>query len=355
MKEIPIFFASDNNYAPYLAIAVKSLLDNSSKDYFYKIYVLTSKIHDTFKEKIAKVLTENSSLEYVCVDKEMEKLKDKLFLRDYYSFETYYRFFIPDMFPQYKKVIYLDCDIYVKEDISKMYNTNITNYMVGAVSDQAFRDLSKDFANYARKVLDINVHKVFNAGVLLINSEMFRATNILGRFVKLLEKYKFRVTQDEDYLNVLCKDKVKYLHRGWNKMPFQDNYPESKVKIIHYNLHLKPWHYNNIRFEDYFWNTAKQTDFYEDIKLQLQYYSDEKKEKDALAFEKLRQIAVEEINNKNNYRNIKKREQFGFYNIIKTIKLIFKIPVISFFTRTLRTKGYKLVYGYKNRKIRRAA
>lgn len=355
MKEIPIFFASDNNYAPYLCVAIKSLLDNSSKDYFYKIYVLTSNIHEDFQKRISKVLTTNSSIEYVNVDNEMEKLKDKLFLRDYYSFETYYRFFIPDMFPQYNKVIYLDCDIIVKEDISKMYNININHYMLGVVPDQTFRELGQDFIDYTHHVLDINVKKVFNAGVLLINSQMFRATNILGQFTKLLSKYKFRVTQDEDYLNVLCKDKVKYIDKGWNKMPFNDKFPEKKVKLIHYNLHLKPWHYPNIRFEEYFWNTAKQTEFYEDIKLQLQYYSEEKKLRDKIEFERLRQIAYDDVRNPNNYKQLLKRESFGFYGIFKLLKLIFKLPVISYLTRTLRTNGYKLAYGYKSRKISRQA
>ena len=41
---IPIFFASDNNYAPYLAVAIKSLLANASTDYFYKIHILTTNL-----------------------------------------------------------------------------------------------------------------------------------------------------------------------------------------------------------------------------------------------------------------------------------------------------------------------
>lgn len=355
MKVIPIFFATDNNYAPYLAVTLKSLLVNSSKKYFYKIYVLTTKLHPDLQEKINKVLEPNSSIEYVNVENELIKLKEKLFLRDYYSFETYYRFFIPDMFPQYKKVIYLDCDIIVKEDISIMYNTNINHYLVGAVSDQAFRECGRDFIDYAEKVLDINVNKIFNAGVLLINSEMFRTYDILGRFTNLLSKYKFRVTQDEDYLNVLCKDKVKYLHPGWNKMPFEDNFKEKDVKLIHYNLHLKPWHYDNIRFQNYFWEIAEKTEFYEDIKLQLKYYSDENKEKDKLGFEKLRAIAVEDINKKDNYKNILCKEHRIFYYVNKTFSFIIKLPIIAYFTRVIRTKGYKIIYGYKNRKVKRAA
>ena len=34
---IPIFFAVDNGYAPYLGVGLKSMLQNASKDYDYKI------------------------------------------------------------------------------------------------------------------------------------------------------------------------------------------------------------------------------------------------------------------------------------------------------------------------------
>ena len=37
--EIPIFFSTDDNYVPFLDVAIRSLKQNSSKDYFYKIVV----------------------------------------------------------------------------------------------------------------------------------------------------------------------------------------------------------------------------------------------------------------------------------------------------------------------------
>lgn len=310
-NEIPIFFATDNNYAPFLAVTLKSLLENSSKEYFYKVYILTSVIHPDLKTKINNVLTENSSIDYICVNDELAKIKNKLHLRDYYSMETYYRFFIPNMFPQYDKVIYLDCDIIVKGDISEFYNTDIKDNLVAAVQDQVFNNYDC-FGTYAEEVLDIDRKNVFNAGVLLMNSKLFRKFNVLGQFVDLLSVYKFRVTQDEDYLNVICKDKVKYLSIGWNYMPFQESaFDEKELKLIHYNLTLKPWHYDNIRYQEEFWKYAEQTDFNEDIKLQLKYYSDEKKQKDDIAFEKLKEIAISDTNNPDNFKHICEREALG--------------------------------------------
>ena len=104
-KEIPIFFASDDNYVPLLATAIKSLLSNASKNYTYKIYVLTTSISQDKREKIVKMATENSTIEFISLTAELDKLRHLFKLRDYYSQETYYRFFIPNLFPKYKKII----------------------------------------------------------------------------------------------------------------------------------------------------------------------------------------------------------------------------------------------------------
>ena len=41
-KTIPIFFSSDDNYVPFLSVAINSMLENASKDYNYDIIVLNS-------------------------------------------------------------------------------------------------------------------------------------------------------------------------------------------------------------------------------------------------------------------------------------------------------------------------
>ena len=48
-KIIPLFFATDNNYIPFLAVALQSLLENASKDYFYKIYILTTNLKKEYQ------------------------------------------------------------------------------------------------------------------------------------------------------------------------------------------------------------------------------------------------------------------------------------------------------------------
>lgn len=349
VEEIPIFFASDNNYAPYLAVAIKSLLSNASPDYFYKIHVLTTNLDKELCQKIEKLATTNSSIEIVSLASEIEHIKNRFHLRDYYSIETYYRFFIPDMFPQYDKVLYLDCDITVLGDISNLYLTNISNFLVGAAQEQVMAHY-KVFGDYVEKVLDIKVKNYFSAGVLLINTKLFRAYKIQQKFFKLMSEFKFRVTQDEDYLNVLCKDKVKKISIGWNKQPFEETgFDDIDLQLIHYNLGWKPWHYENVLYEEYFWEYAEQTEFYEQIKEGLKSFTDEQRQKDKDGFESLKMLAIEDINDPNNYKNsMHKAHNY----ITRSLNAVVRLPYIKGVKRFIGSQGHKLIYEYRKNRER---
>lgn len=342
-KVIPIFFASDNNYAPYLAVSLKSLLDNASSEFFYKIHILTSNISEDFQNKIQKLKTENSSIEFISLENELKAIKDKFHLRDYYSIETYYRFFIADLFPQYDKVIYLDCDIAVLGDISDLYCTNISNYLVGAVQEQVMLHYEV-FGRYVEDVLDIKRNKYFNAGILLMNTSLFRAYRVQETFFNLMARFKFRVTQDEDYLNVICKNKVKWLNMGWNKMPFEETgFDDVDLQLIHYNLSWKPWHYENVLYEEYFWDYAYKSGFYDLIKDSLKSFTEEKIQKDKESFQNLKDMAMLDIRDKNNYKRTTERERKHHY-LARSIYTINKIYGLKTLSRIVSTNTSYFTY-----------
>ncbi|MCR4953711.1 MAG: glycosyltransferase family 8 protein [Treponema sp.] len=298
---IPICFATDDNYIPFLAVAIASLLENANKKNFYKIYVLTTQLKQENIERILKLRTPNSKIEFISLAKELDKVQGLFHLRDYYSKESYYRIFIPNVFPEYSKVLYLDCDITVTGDISKLYNTEIHGYYVGAVVEEVM--LSYDnFGNYVEKVCGINKNNYFNSGVLLINCHRWRKKSIAERFVALLSIYKFRLVQDEDYLNVLCKDNVRMLPLGWNKTAYKNPaFNDSDLSLIHWKINWRPWKYKDVLYEEYFWKYAKMTDFYDDLIKMRDTRTDEQKQQDSKMFDNLLVMAQEDIDNPNNY------------------------------------------------------
>ena len=302
--EVPVFFATDDNYAPFLAVTFKSILDNASKDFSYKFYVLTTNLSSSYEKRIKEFESEDVKIEFIFLKETIEKIKAKFHLRDYYSIETYYRFFIANMFPQYDKVLYCDCDVIVLGDIAELYNHNIDKYLVGACPEEVMTEV-KIFGDYVEQALDVDCEKYFNAGVMLMNLKAFREENIEEKFFDMLQKYTFRVTQDEDYLNVLCKGKVKLFHLGWNKTAFKnDKFDDKDLRLIHYKIHWKPWHYDGVLYENHFWDYAKQTSFYEEILNKKLSYSDEEKRRDAIAYERLQQMAIDDAKDPNNYKNL---------------------------------------------------
>lgn len=292
---IPIFFAIDDGYVPFLAVALESLIENSSKQYYYSIKVLYTNISEENKKKINKYKRENVNIEFVDLNYYIEKVKDKLYTRDYYTNTTYFRLFIANLYPQYNKAIYLDSDIVVLGDIAELYNQDIGDNLVAAAPDDVIQTI-KVFQEYAEKVVGVaDYRNYFNAGILLMNLDEFRKFDFQDKFLYLLETIKFTVAQDQDYLNRLCKGKVKIIDKAWDKMPVaNDDFDDKDLKIIHYNLADKPWHYDNIRYKDYFWKYAKKTEYYNEICKIKENYSEEERFRDMQQFKTLKDLAQKE-------------------------------------------------------------
>lgn len=241
LEVIPIFFAIDDGYMPFLAVALESLIENSSKKYYYSIKILYTNISEENKKKINKYKRENVNIEFVDLNYYIEKVKDKLYTRDYYTNTTYFRLFIANLYPQYNKAIYLDSDIVVLGDIAELYNQDMGDNLIAAAPDDVIQT-TKVFQEYAEKVVGVaDYRNYFNAGILLMNLDEFRKFDFQNKFLYLLETIKFTVAQDQDYLNRLCKGKVKIIDKAWDTMPIGNETLEEKdLKIIHYNLADKP-------------------------------------------------------------------------------------------------------------------
>lgn len=295
MKVIPIFFAVDDTYIPFFAVSLKSLIDNSSEKNKYEIKVLSSNISEENILKIKKYEKENISIEFVDLNNQLKEIESKLYTRNYYSNTTYYRLFIPTLYPQYKKVLYLDSDTIILSDVANLYNKQIGDNLLAGVADGAVQTV-KVFQDYVEKVVGvIDYNNYFNAGVLLMNLEELRKYKFQEKFLYLLEKIKFEVAQDQDYLNRLCKGRIKIINSAWNKMPITVGKTENEQpKIIHFNLGFKPWHFDDIPYQEHFWHYAKKTEFYEEIKKIKDNYSEEDKIKDDVKSTKLFELAQKE-------------------------------------------------------------
>ena len=203
--------------------------------------------------------------------------------------------------PQYDKALYLDCDVVVLGDISQLYAYDLGENLLGGAPCEGVNSFEV-YKEYVHQVCGLDPDYYFNAGVILMNLKGFRKEGFYRQFADLLEKYKFTLIQDEDYMNVLCQDRVLRLPRCWNKTPVAtDCLPREELKLVHYLMTWKPWHYSDIPYGEYFWEYAKKTEFYPLIMNIYESFSEVDVERDKLCEKNLKALAESEINREDGY------------------------------------------------------
>ena len=306
---IPVFYACDDQFVKYTVVSLYSMIANASRDRRYVVHILNAGISQELRETVSALADECFEIRFVDVTEHIDSIPCKLPLRDYYSKTTYYRLFIADMFPDYDKAVYIDSDTVVNGDISEFFDTDIGDSWLGACHEQAMVQ-TEEFGGYVEKVIGISRYSYFNAGILLMNCVQLRRHKVLERFIDTLGYYNFVVTQDEDYLNLICKDHVRWIDQRWNTEVFGTlPHPIEEAKMIHYIMNSKPWHYEDCPYGDVFWKYAENTSVWGEIKNVLAGYTDEEKREDALAAERLAATAVAETKREDNYLNLVNRDK----------------------------------------------
>ena len=238
-ESINICFACYDNYAQHTGVVISSVLQNYRGNFTLNFFVVYSYISPENIEKLKKVAeTSISHIEFVFVDREkfasLCGSANERFLP-----ECFLKLKMADFLKGLDKVIFLDSDIVVLGDISELWNTDVDNYSIAAVRD--FADLSH--------LADITGgHEYFNSGILVINLKKWRDENIEERLFNFLKDYPDRmVWNDQDLLNGVLYNEVKYLDDGWDFQYNVDN-PEidekivsTEIKLIHYVTRNKPW------------------------------------------------------------------------------------------------------------------
>lgn len=302
-ETVNLFFACDERYLPLFGVALSSLKAHRDKARSYRAYLLHTDISKEQRDEMCARFNERGfSLVFRNVSREIAHFAARLHTRDYYSNATYYRLLIPDLYPRMKKALYLDCDILLRGDVSRLFDTDITGLLAGAIPD--------GFVNYVpvlRRYVEnrVGVAKdvpYFNAGVLLMNLDEMRKMHFGDRFLTLLSTVKFRVAQDQDYLNVLCAGRVRFLSDIWNYMPFKPAVEEPM--LVHFNLDSKPWQKDGVLYEDEFWACADSVPYGALLHEKKLAYTEEDVRRAAEQTENLIALAVRESEDAEENRRI---------------------------------------------------
>lgn len=289
-NEIPVFFTIDNGYAPFLSVALHSAVRNANPNRRYRAIVLHEHLTQENMDKLSALGSENFPVEFVPMESGLEAITDRMSNRlrcDYFTLTIYFRLFIPTMFPQYDKAIYIDSDVVVPGDLAELYDIPLGDNLIGACQDHSVVDVPP-LARYMENAVGVDRYQYINSGVLLMNLKALREKQFDRHFLNLLTTYHFDcIAPDQDYLNAICSGKIHYLSPCWDAMPTEGKPPMADAKLIHFNLFSKPWCYDNIQYADIFWQYAQGSGYLEELRAYKANYSQEQKDSDAQCLELL--------------------------------------------------------------------
>ena len=291
-NKVIVVFSANNSYVPYLGVCIHSLIKTSNIQYIYEINILHSDLSEINQKRLLSLQTKHISINIINIQPYVSNFK--FYVHQYFTQETYYRLFIPQIFPEYDKVLYLDSDIIITHDVAELFATDLRENLIGAtwnistiVQAQTNQHIKNTpWRDYLKNILQLeNPTDYFQAGVCLLNCKQMRLENTLQKLLIRAMSYNHPLV-DQDILNFVCQKRITFLEQIWN---FHNNFCESshnmhllelvppkqklsylKAKktipyIIHYAGFIKPWNNPSLEYADIWWSYARTSIFYEMI------------------------------------------------------------------------------------------
>jgi len=236
----------------FCEVAITSVIACSNAKKVYFIYVLHTGITYENQDKLTGLSTNNVTVQCIDVAAEVSNLDCNHKMSAHFTAEIVSRLLISEIFPQYDKIIYLDCDLVVLKDISELYEIDIEDNVIGAATI-----IPTEFMiNYLDKLnVGFPNKDYFATGALIINTKRFAQMEVKEKCFKLLDGKQNYLYPDQDSLNIICHGNVKFLDMRWNiglsawstQAKTLSEYGEAMIDtasdpwILHYTSYKKPW------------------------------------------------------------------------------------------------------------------
>lgn len=248
---IHIACCSNEKLAPIFGVVMTSVGVNVTSD-----DVMMYLLHNGLKDKTIKRLQKIADRFHVglkLLEIDASLLKDcptnkKL---HYANVMTFARLLLPSMLPNLDKIIYLDCDLVVHNDLKELWDIDVNDVAVAMAPDRWYND-KKTLGR-----LNILNGEYLNAGVIVMNLDYWRKHDIQNKTLMFIaEKGEQLTFLDQDALNVVLQNERKQLPVKFNLTPFQFYKKllylpaeiqvevikaRTDVVIFHYMGHIKPW------------------------------------------------------------------------------------------------------------------
>jgi len=265
-RNVPVVLATDENFLPYLKVAVNSAIANAPGSNL-DILVLCAGIQEeairTFVAGYAEV--GRASVRFVDISEELEASG----LSDYQQTDrlplsSCYRLLLPRVLPAYGKVVYIDVDVAVCRDLGELYATDVGDSYFAAAKDVVC-NTHPEYVSWAAKWGFAEWEDYVNTGVLVMNLDRFRREPVFDRLKEIVfEAAKWNC--DQDALNFVCKGGIAPLDPRWNVqlgdycLEKQISLTGDEMWIAHYTAGRKPWTYPARRYSHLWWRHVDASD-----------------------------------------------------------------------------------------------
>ena len=207
------------NWYIYLATSLYALFKHNQVE---KVYLFIEDDEISYlKDKKIEFINVNKVKEYI--KKESPNYNTK------YSKMSYIRCYFSKVLNE-DKVLYIDADAIVVDNIKELWNIDLKNYALAGIKESGEWE-----RHLGIKGMD---HKYINSGILLMNLDLIRKLKLDDEMIELLNNNSYHFP-DQDVINIVCKDKIKYLSCIYNSNEttgIVDN-----AKIVHYIRENKGW------------------------------------------------------------------------------------------------------------------
>lgn len=290
-KVVHLVYITDENYCLPTGVALTSLKLNKLPDSIYKVHIFASNLGDENKKKLHSLKSDDFIVDII--DVKQDERFSTYTKRDgdlHVSPAAILKFKIPTILNKVGKVLYMDGDVLVQDDLLELYNLDIRGKYAAVVKDIISERNPKhlQFLHYPYKYY-------FNSGMMLMNLTKMRKDNVTDKLVE------YRINginhfMDQDTLNVVLGHNICFVEPRYNFLnKFYDWWDPKKLSvfygvvfpdtaeeafkqaaILHLGSHEKPWKYNMGYLSDLYDFYHKQSP-YKDLVLKREALPSNKK------------------------------------------------------------------------------
>lgn len=211
-KILNVLYQSDDNYAALTGVSILSLFEHNQHFDGINVYLLNDNIKKENIDKIRDVCTQyHRNLTIVETDNILKRLKSLKVEPYKNTYTTYFKLLaLGELSIPTDRILQLDGDTIINQPLDELLEMDLANHICAATYASIIND-------YKEMIGLVSTDKYYNCGVLLINVDEWKKNQCEEKIIHHLlhERNRYFIV-DQDIINVLFRNKIKYLHLKYN-------------------------------------------------------------------------------------------------------------------------------------------